>query len=44
MNTIIYPGSFSYPNRYGAAQLILPARKDKLHHFYLKILSLLLQQ
>src|SRR5688572_2996919 len=42
MSTIFYPTNLPYPNRYGTAQLILPARKNKLHEFYLKILSLML--
>ena len=47
MNRIFYPWSVPYPNRYGTAQLILPARKNNLfflghylQHFHLKFLSL----
>ena len=42
MNTIFYPKSLPYQRQYGAAQLILPARKNNLHYFYLKVLSLFL--
>jgi hypothetical protein len=42
MNTIFYPKSLPYQRQYGAAQLILPARKNNTDHFYLRILSLLL--
>jgi Ig-like domain CHU_C associated/PKD domain len=47
MNRIFYPWSVPYPNRYGTAQLILPARNNNLfflghylQHFHLKFLSL----
>ncbi|HEX6168463.1 MAG TPA: PKD domain-containing protein [Chitinophagaceae bacterium] len=47
MNTIFYPWSVPYHNRYGTAQLILPARKNSLfflrhylQRFHLKFLSL----
>jgi len=35
MNTIFYPRNFPYPNHYGTAQLILPARKNNL--FFLRL-------
>ena len=47
MNRTFYPWSVPYRNRYGTAQLILPARKNNLfflghflQHFHLKFLSL----
>ncbi len=47
MNRIFYPWSVPCPNRYGTAQLILPARKNNmfflghyLQHFHFKFLSL----